>query len=122
MRDGAEPAPIAFLPEEHPSRRVNGVDCIDEGLKFYSFRLCDGRKALFYWNPVHLLTTTYEGTTSLVVFGEDADNIRLVDMKDGSIYLLPDEMVERLENGGVRLINLPLLDSPLALIFGKEEA
>lgn len=120
MREGAEPAPIAFLPEEFPSRRVNGMDYIEEDLKFYSFRLCDGRKVLFYWNPVHLLTSTFEGTTSMCVFGEDTENFCLADMKDGTLYSIPEDMIERLDDGGIRFINLPLLDSPLALIFGKE--
>lgn len=121
MREGAEATEVPYVLEELPSRRVNGKDCTDSGIKIYSFKLCDGRTAMIYWNPVYLLTSTYEGTLSMSVFGEDAESISLVDLKDGSVYALPEGMTEDLGNGGIRLRNIPLTDTPLAIIFGKEE-
>ena len=86
----------------------------------YSFKLCDGRTALIYWNAVYLMTSTYEGTASFTVFGQDLSKTELVDLSDGSVYELCDNMKEDLGNGGIRLRNLPLTDSPLAIVFGKE--
>lgn len=120
MKDGATPAEIPYTLEELPSRRVNGKDCADDTVKVYSFKLCDGRTALIYWNAVYLMTSTYEGTASFTVFGQDLSKTELVDLSDGSVYELCDNMKEDLGNGGIRLRNLPLTDSPLAIVFGKE--
>lgn len=99
------------------SRRVGGNDCADATLKFYPFVLDDGSKALCYWNGTEILTTTYEGTVSLEVFGENADSMRLVDLRDGSIYRFDDTMVEKLGNNGIRLKNIPITDVPMAIWF-----
>lgn len=64
------------------------------------------------------MTTTYEGTCSLCVYGQKNEKIRLCDLRDGNLYQLPEDMIEGLGNGGVRLRNIPLLDAPLALLFG----
>ena len=99
------------------SRRVGGSDCGDPTLRFYPFALDDGSRALCYWNGTEILTTAYEGTVSLEVFGEKADDIRLVDLRDGTFYRLPDTMVEKLGAGGVRLKNIPVTDVPMAIWF-----
>ena len=112
----AETIPYAVDPQ--PSIRVNGNDFSGESLQIYDFRLHDGKTALCYWNGVDILTATYEGTVSLCVYGQNNDRIRLCDLRDGTLYRLPEGMVEDLTNGGIRLRNLPLTDSPLALIFG----
>ena len=109
---------IPWSREYLPSRRVNGVDCQDNTLKVYGFRLDDGRTALCYWNCVPLLTHTYEGTVSMSVYGQDTSKIRLVDLSNGKIYRLPETMLEDLGNGGVGFRNIPLTDTPIALIFG----
>lgn len=101
-----------------PSIRVAGYDFDGETLRICPFHLYDGRTMLAYWNSVDILTATYEGTVSLSVFGQNHEKIRLIDLKDGRMYRLPDAMVEQLGEGGVRLRNLPLSDSPLAIIFG----
>lgn len=120
MRENAEPINIPYALEELPSRRMNGKDCTDPTVKVYPFKLCDGRTALIYWNAVYVLTTSYEGTASFSVFGQDISKISLVDLRDGSVYALSDEMIEDLGNGGVRLRNIPITDTPLAIVFGKE--
>ena len=73
---------------------------------------------LAYWNGTDILTTTYEGTCSLCVYGQKNENILLCDLRDGKLYQLPEGMLEDLGNGGVRLRNIPLLDAPLAILFG----
>ena len=112
-----KPCTIPYRLESLPSKRVNGRDCTDKTVQIDAFTLDDGTKALIYWNAVDLLTSTYEGTLSLQVFGQKHDAIRLLDLRDGSIYALPDAMIEDLGFGGVRLRNLPLTDCPLAILF-----
>ena len=111
-------ADLPYAVESLPSIRVNGRDYDDYALQIYPFRLHDGRTMLAYWNGTDILTTTYEGTCSLCVYGQKNEKIRLCDLRDGSLYQLPKDMIENLGNGGVRLRNIPLLDAPLALLFG----
>lgn len=121
MQGNSRPCSFPWRFETLPSKRVNGSDCTDSTVQVDTFILHDGRKAMIYWNAVDLLTATYEGTVSFQVFGVKADGIRLLDLKDGKYYTLPDGMAEDLEFGGVRLKNLPLTDCPLALIFEEKE-
>ena len=65
-----------------------------------------------------LLTHTYEGTVSMSVYGQDNSRIRILDLATGRYCKLPETMVEDLGNGGIGLRNLPLTDTPLAIIFG----
>jgi len=109
---------IPYAVESLPSNRVNGYDFDGSSLQVYPFHLHDGRSMIAYWNGVDILTSTYEGTCSLCVYGQKNDAIHLCDLRDGTLYHLPEDMVEDLGNGGVRLRNLPLLDAPLAILFG----
>ncbi len=113
----AKPYSIPYATEVLPSRRTNGNDCTDTTVELCGFKLEGGSTALIYWNATPLLTTTYEGTLSLCVYGQKNDNIRLLDLKDGTLYALPKEMLEDIGYGGVRLVNIPLTDSPLAILF-----
>ena len=120
MRGNTRPCAFPWRSFSLPSKRVNGQDCTDSTRQGETFVLDDGRRALIYWNATDLLTATYEGTTSLEVFGVKADSVRLIDLRNGNVYALPDTMVEDLGLGGVRLKNLPLTDCPLALIFDEK--
>lgn len=117
MRGNARPYALPWHFERLPSRRVNGEDTTAHTVQVESFTLDDGSKALIYWNAVDLLTATYEGTVSLHVFGVSAENVRLLDLRDGSVYTLPDGMAEPFGVHGVRFCNLPITDSPLAILF-----
>ena len=108
---------MVFKPESLPSRRVAGNDCADATRRFYPFELDGGSRILCYWNGTDILTSTYEGTVSIGVSGEKSDNISLVDLRDGTLYKLPDEMIEKRGEYGVRLKNLPVTDVPLAVWF-----
>ena len=70
-----------------------------------------------YWKKADILTETYEGTATFCVYGQNNDNIRICDLKDGGLYRLPEGMIEDLGNGGIRLKNIPITDSPLAILF-----
>ena len=117
MRGDCKPCKIPYRLEPLPSRRVNGTDCTDATVQIVPFTLDNGKRTILYWNAVDLLTATYEGTLSLQVFGVNAADIRLLDLRDGSIYALTDAMVEDMGKGGVRLKSIPLTDSPLALLL-----
>lgn len=117
MRGNAKSCPLPWHLEALPSRRVNGTDCTAPTVQAESFVLDDGKRILIYWNAVDLLTATYEGTLSMQIFGAEAAKTRLLDLKNGSIYALPDGMIEDLGKGAVRLRNLPLTDCPLALLL-----
>lgn len=112
------PSDMPYMREVFPSRRVNGYDCDDLSIKEYAFTLADGRQALCYWNSTPILTSKYEGTVTFSFFGQKTDNISLIDLKVGVVYALPEGMAVDTGNGGIRLLNLPLTDSPLTIVFG----
>ena len=119
MRGNVTSCSLPWHFEKFSSRRVNGEDISASTVQVESFVLDDGSKALIYWNSVDLLTATYEGTVSFDVFDVSEKDVRLLDLKDGSVYMLPDGMAESLGAHGVRFRNLPITDSPLALLFRK---
>lgn len=110
-------AELPVIPTSLPSRRVNGNDCTDGTIQTYGFEKPDGSCALVYWNSVPLLTSTYDGTISFKAYGFDAAQIQLVDLRDGTVYRLPENMTEGHGNGELWLKNLPLTDCPLMLSF-----
>ena len=112
-----KPCDIPMSREVLPSKRVNGYDCDADTIRAYGYLLPDGRRVLVYWNDVDILTATYEGTVTFCLFGTDKDSLSIVDLADGSVYKLPDSMVEETGHGGLRLKNLPISDSPVALVF-----
>ncbi|MBQ7336766.1 MAG: beta-galactosidase [Clostridia bacterium] len=114
-----QPKHVPVAREYLPSIRVNGTDCSDNTVLDYCFALDNGDTALVYWNSTPVLTTTYEGTVTYSVYGQKNDTVRLVDLATGEVYKLPDGMVEDRMNGGIRLKNLPLTDSPLMILFGS---
>ena len=101
-----------------PSKRINGFDNSDLTLCEYGFTKPNGSWGFAYWNSVPLLTSTYEGTISFKSYGCSGDKIQIVDLRDGTIYKLPDSMVTFANDNEIILNNIPLLDSPLLLTFG----
>ena len=113
-----KPAPhLVYSREVMTSRRMAGKDCNDETIRVLPFSLADGRSALTYWNATPILTTTYEGTTTIAIHVTDPASIELIDLRDGTIYKLPEQMVVDLGSGFVRLLNLPITDCPVALVY-----
>ncbi len=107
--------PILFIPEK--SDWVYGHDLPYWELSTQGFCREDGACAYVYWCPTPLMTTEYESTVTLECAALP-EQIRLVDLYDGTIYALPDTMVERDEHGVVRLVHLPVRDYPMVLTFG----
>ena len=50
--------------------------------------------------------------------GQDNKNVRLVDLSTGDVYKFPEEMINDRMDGGIRLRNIPLTDTPLMVLFG----
>ncbi len=108
---------IESLVEHSP--RLFGPDYDFEKTAHFGFRRGDGSWAICYWNQEsNILTQTYEGTVTLRLPNRYARDIRLMDLLTGSIYELPEEMVDR-KNVLTTLRNIPLLDRPLMLTFGN---
>ena len=100
-----------------PSPRLGGAAATDfaDALVAYGFRKPNGAWGQAFWNPVPLLTTTYDGTVSYRVSCADPTDLRLADLADGAVYAIPPTLALRNEDGTVTLKNLPLSHSPYLL-------
>ena len=83
----------------------------------YGFRLANGAEALAYWYPSNFMTTDFEGAVSLSCTVQGTP--RLVDPMDGTVYEIPDTLLEKDHFGGMKLKLLPIRDYPLFLVFGE---
>ena len=100
---------------EEKSDRVGGMDAsLSPDLKAGSFVREDGSFAYVYWKSADLMTTEYDGTISIEIATEK--KLRLIDLYDGSIYEIPDSMIQKKTEGVYELVNIPLRDYPLALV------
>lgn len=118
FRGDVKPATLPVTRRVRDSARVFGKDDSSPRLVMLGFENGAGAQALAYWKAVDLMTETFEGTVSFELAGE-AREIRLIDLMTGEIYALPESMMIRGEGGVTDLVNLPLTDSPLLLIFGE---
>ena len=85
----------------------------------FGFRLQNGTAAYAYWHPTNHLTTDFEGAVTLVC--SDLGDAKLLDPLDGTIYEIPESMIEKDAFGSTVLHLLPIRDYPLLLIFGELE-
>ncbi len=83
-----------------------------------AFRRPDGSALYAYWMPTELLTTDYESNITLEVATLPAP-MRLVDPYDGSIYEIPESMIETDPFGCITVHALPIRDYPMFLTFGN---
>ncbi|MBQ4160681.1 MAG: hypothetical protein IJD83_07100 [Clostridia bacterium] len=79
----------------------------------------DGCYAFAYWKPCEVLTTDFQATVTLQIVC-DCDTVYLADLIDGSIYALPEDMMEKDEFGCIQFNHLPVKDTPMLLLFGKD--
>ncbi len=101
----------------HPSQRLFRHEDKQKDLMFGGFRRPDGSAAFAYWKSTELLTTEYEATITLEAATLSGE-LKLVDLYDGSIYEIPETMLERDGFGHVLCKNIPMKDYPLLLCFG----
>ena len=107
--------PVIFCRKESP--RIFDKDIAENQILYGGFRKPNGSSALFFWIPADLMKSEAESTITLDIaaLGEE---IRLVDMMDGSVYELPESMVENYGDGHLVLNNVPIREYPMALLFG----
>ncbi|MGN1048015.1 MAG: beta-galactosidase [Eubacteriales bacterium] len=108
--------PIRRCVEASP--RVFGNDAtLERDFIGGGFSRSDGSCAYVYWRSTDLMTTDYDGTASFEIASECLP--RLIDLFDGSVYEIPENMIERKSEGVYEIKNLPLRDYPLVLVFGE---
>jgi len=110
--------PVMLLPQE--SKRFFGFDCSEQEVVHQGFSKPDGSKAFVYWYPSNILKIDYEATVTLQIAGL-GKNFKLVDLMDGSVYKIPENMIEDQGYGCYKLINIPIKDYPLMLTFDNFE-
>ena len=66
------------------------------------------------------MTSDWSGTITMTVRAPGG-SIRLLDLYDGSIYAIPDEIKTEVANGVWQLKNFPIRDYPMLLTFGNFE-
>ena len=107
--------PAMFMPEK--SDKIFGMDLTRNKVITGGFERENG-EAFVYWYPSDIMTSSYEGTVSMQVFSK-YDKVRLIDIMDGSVYEIPDTIMQRDEFGMYLIKNLPIKDIPMVLTFGN---
>ena len=74
-------------------------------------------KAFVYWYPSNIMNTSYKSLITLELYTEYKD-IKLVDVMDGSIYEIPEALIEDKGDGVYVIKELPIKDTPLILTCG----
>lgn len=117
--DGMSSANLPVLAQNDKyTERVFGRPTQLDEVQLFGFQKENGSRAIAYYRPTDIITTSFEGVTSLVI-DMPIKNMRLVDLMDGLVYKLRDEMIEDLGNGVYKLIDIPIKDYPLFLVFGN---
>lgn len=108
---------LPVTPVTLPSPRLYHDDEKERDICMTGFCKPNGSMALAYWKSTDILTTDYYGTASFV--SAAPGEIRLVDLMDGTVYEIPEDMIEvNGEGASVTLKNLPLMDYPMLITFG----
>ena len=102
---------------QEASERLFGMDCHDATIIEAGFQRKNGSAAYVYWNSTPLLTTDFASTVTFYTAGLP-DQVRLIDLIDGTVYELPENLLENRSDGKMTLHNIPIKDYPMALIFG----
>ncbi len=115
--EDAETADLPVIRWAEPSDRLFGMDCDDASVAECGFKRDNGSAAFVYWNSTNLMTTDFESTVTFYT-ASLPDKIRLVDLMDGTVYKLPESILESKGDGKYHIHNLPIKDYPMALTFG----
>lgn len=78
----------------------------------------DGGKAFVYWYPANIMTTSFKSSIT-VEFYSEYKKFSLIDVMDGSVYEIPEEMINDKGDGVYEILELPVKDTPLLLCFGR---
>lgn len=107
--------PTIFSPKYSPL--FYRTDPEQKEVTYGGFRRENG-EIFAYWNPTNIMTTSFEGTVSFELYSA-YDTVRLIDVMNGKIYEIPEEIVKRDEFGMYTFTHLPIKDTPLLLEFGN---
>lgn len=87
---------------------------------YQGFKKPNGSYAYVYWCPTNIMTTEYESTISFRI-ATMGKALRIVDMMDGSIYEMPEDMYIKDELGTYEVLDLPVKDYPMMIMCGDFE-
>ena len=107
--------PIRMISEW--SARLGKNDELPENIIYQGVVKPNSSSAFVYWKPADLLTETFESTITFETVGI-CGTPHLIDMLDGSIHEIPENMMEKGNNGIIKFKNMPVTDYPLLLTFG----
>lgn len=108
--------PVITMPRESP--REFGFDVPYRSLLTCGFTRKHSR-AYAYWAPTDLMTVSFESTVTLQFAALPVP--RLADPMDGTVYEIPESMIVRDGEYAFHLVNLPVRDYPMFLLFGDWE-
>lgn len=78
----------------------------------------EGGRAFVYWYPSNIMHTSYQSAINIEIYNPYGE-LHLIDLMDGTIYELPEKMIEDKGDGVVILHELPVKDTPLVLMLGN---
>lgn len=84
----------------------------------HSFTKPNGASAFVYYKPTNVITDNFQGVVSFVM-DTPSEKISLIDLMDGSVYHIPENMIKDLGNGIKVLELIPIKDYPLMITFGE---
>ncbi len=105
------------MPSPGFSPRIASEELPLSSLEYVGFRKPNGSAALAYWATTPPLTTEYDGSMSFIV-EEKPENVGFADMLTGKLYRIPEENIQKTEDGKYCIANIPLEDYPILLTFG----
>lgn len=103
------------------SERIYEQDQTAASVTYQGFCKENGSMAYAYWRPTNIMTTDYEATVSVELTCKTGEP-RLVDLMDGSIYRIPEDMCEKDAYGTYTIWHLPVKDYPMMIMLGDFEA
>lgn len=77
----------------------------------------NGAKAIVYWKPTNIMTESYNSFMTCEIFTAGKE-LKVIDIMTGEIYKIPDEDIEDRGNGVVKILELPVKDTPMIITVG----
>lgn len=108
--------PIMGYPCEYNNKTFGGAVKFND-LVTCSFKKENGATAFCYYKPTDVMTEAFDGVTCFMT-ATSVEQIRLIDLMDGTVYKLNADMIVEEGNGVYKLMFLPVRDYPLMLTFG----
>lgn len=99
------------------TQKIFGVSESYANLEKCAFCKDNGSLAFCYYKHTDVMTESFEGLVSFVV-NLPREKMHLVDLMNGKVYQIPEDMIADEGNGVFRLMFLPVRDYPLLLTFG----